>query len=79
MTCIRCQGLVIDDAGIMRCLNCGYRPCVTYSPPPIERMNADREAAAYKKVEWLEIRRLARENARPRGKDKQKRKRGARV
>lgn len=28
MTCARCHGLVIDDAGDVRCLNCGHRPAV---------------------------------------------------
>lgn len=47
MTCPRCQGLVIEEPTVTRCLNCGYRPVVAYVPPQVERMDADREARAY--------------------------------
>ncbi len=77
MTCPRCQGLVVEEPTVIRCLNCGYRPIVAYVPPPDERMNATREAEAYTQITKAEIRRRARENFRPRGKDRKKR--GARV
>lgn len=28
MTCARCQGLVVNDYGDVRCMNCGARPLV---------------------------------------------------
>lgn len=75
MTCPRCHGLVVDDAGIVRCLNCGYRPIVAYIPPPVERMNADREARAYDDRDAYKQSIIGR---RGRGPDKQPRKTHAR-
>lgn len=28
MTCVRCQGLIVDNYGDVHCLNCGYRETV---------------------------------------------------
>lgn len=73
MTCPRCQGLVVTEPTVTRCLNCGYRPIVAYVPAMGERMDVAREAEAYDKMSRAEIRRLAREAFKPRGKDRQKR------
>lgn len=47
MMCPRCQGLIVVEPTVTRCLNCGYRPIIGYVVPPKERMNRDREQAAY--------------------------------
>lgn len=75
MTCPRCQGLVIDDAGTVRCLNCGWRPTVAYVPPPVERMNSTREARAYDNRDAYQQSIIGRKG---RGPDKQPRKTHAR-
>ena len=71
MTCHRCQGLIVDDAGDVRCLNCGHRLVSAYVPPLDERMNAERAAQADDDVlNW----KLSIRFRKTRGKDKQKRK-----
>lgn len=33
MTCEKCQGLVVNDYGDVRCMNCGARPLVVLRAP----------------------------------------------
>lgn len=33
MTCARCHGLVVNDYGDVRCMNCGARPCQVLREP----------------------------------------------
>lgn len=66
---------MIEEPTVTRCLNCGYRPIVAYIPPPVERMNADREARAYDDRDAYKQSIIGR---RGRGPDKQPRKTHAR-
>jgi uncharacterized Zn finger protein (UPF0148 family) len=60
MTCPRCQGLIVDDWGDVKCCNCGFRLTSAYVPPADERMNAEREQAAYKDSPTMILRRKLR-------------------
>ena len=71
MICPRCQGLIINGFGDLRCANCGHRPTQGYVPPAIDRMKPDREALVHDDEAnrtWSLM------NRKKRGKDKQKRK-----
>ena len=59
MTCPRCQGLVVNDADDIRCLNCGHRPC-GYLLPTIIHMEKAREGQAYKDSPTMILRRKLR-------------------
>lgn len=36
MRCKRCNGLIIDEYGPRRCINCGYDPDMKASPTPCQ-------------------------------------------
>lgn len=38
MTCGRCEGLLVDEFGETRCLNCGHRP-IGKEPQPVDDVN----------------------------------------
>lgn len=70
MSCPRCQGLIVDDWGDVKCCNCGFRLTSAYVPPAIDRMRADRAALAHDEKANLA---WSLKNRKKRGKDKQPR------